>query len=239
MWSSMKSGSTLSCSLRAASCVVASFAFALGSGRAEPVLCGVAWLGTEVRFCVRADEVESARWLKLGDRVAGYSIVAWNEVGESLTLRDGKRVSVIRLPAEHVREEGPERLEQRRQRITENLRRLAEHACEHLIAQRTDYVRSEDLVGPEKSIYGLETADGETYGNIEFALRESGLEFGPAEGPRVTLNALEGLFIRICPTQSLAAVSKSLHIPLPHLVALNPTIVSERPVTEMTRIRLN
>ena len=178
------------------------------------------------------------RWVRVGGQFDDYRIERWNMAGRTAILRRGNEAIELQLVAEAVNRT-PETING----ITvggvwENMGKLAASACQWMIAHETDTVSAEELVGPEESLRKIEPVAGEDYAGIFFTVTADGVQMVVGD-TRIPLRSGRGqLRIQVGPTQSLAAISRRLQIPLGKLVELNPGLSAEKRISEWTSVRL-
>jgi len=70
---------------------------------AEIQFVGVMLTPTQKRFAMRAGEGEPSLWLTMGDSIGGFTIVAYEQKTDTITLKDDSRTLTLRLPESRVR----------------------------------------------------------------------------------------------------------------------------------------
>jgi hypothetical protein len=124
-------------------------------------------------------------------------------------------------------------------RVLENLHQLTVSACQWMISQETSRVGVEELVGPEQRLRQIEPAAEESYAGLYFTATPEGVHL-VADGKSIAaLSGSDRIAIQVAPTQSLAANSRRLGIPLDQLATLNPGLAGERRLAQWTSVRLH
>jgi hypothetical protein len=202
-----------------------------------PTLLGVVVENDGVWLALRA-ETGIQRWVQVGGQFDDYRIERWNMAGRTATLRRGRESIELQLVADAVNQT-PEIMNGiAGAGVWENIGKLAASACQRMIARETGEVGAEELLGPEESLRKIEPVAGENYADIFFTVTDDGVQIVMAD-TWVPLRAVRGqLRIQVGPTQSLAAISRRLKIPVRKLVELNPGLSAEKRISEWTSVRL-
>lgn len=78
-------------------------------GQAMPTFAGYMQMAEHVRFVLTGDEdAPSSGWLAIGQSFEGYTLVAFDQSSEVLSVRQGDAVMRLPLKAARVRAERPE-----------------------------------------------------------------------------------------------------------------------------------
>lgn len=202
-----------------------------------PRLLAVVVESNGVWLALRA-ETGIQRWVRVGGQFDDYRIERWSAADRTAILRRGKNTIELHPVAEAAHRTPEMANGINPGDVWENISKLAASACQRMIAQETDTVSAEELVGPEESLREIEPVAGENYADIFFTVTSDGLQL-VMDGTRVAVLSGRGqLHIQVGPTQSLPAISRRLQIPLRKLVELNPRLSAEKRLSEWTSVRL-
>ncbi len=157
---------------------------------------GVLVSGGRVQLALANPATGEARWVKVGGKFSGYTLLGYDSAANTATLaRDGRPALALRLKDALLVVAPPapswvQPTNEQRGAIAENLRQLAAAAAQYFTATGADTATLEELVGPGKPLAALTPAAGESYGDLVLRRDTPALALTTPDGTRITSDGI-------------------------------------------------
>lgn len=136
---------------------------------AEPEIefTGVLVSGSETQIAVKRKD-DTARWLRVGQSLAGYTLAGYDAPTETLTVTKDGQTYRLKMREAKIAKGSGEPPPEIKKSVLNNLRQLAAAADQYYLENGRSTASYDQLVGPTKYVKQLVPAAGEDYRGVEF-----------------------------------------------------------------------